>query len=186
MNDERIREIDMFDYLPPYLQKYAELKQIISNDNIEFQDIENMHWKLVDNRFFTTCDIDGISRFEKLLGITPLQDDTLESRRFRVLAKWNSTIPYNYQSLKDKIESLCGKDNYIFIVDIPKQTVIVKIGLSQKNQYDSCAEIIHDVVPCNMICDVDLLYNKQSMLQHYKHGQLETYTYGQLRNEVLE
>ena len=35
---------------------------------------------MIDNRYITSCDEEGIARFEKILGVTPKSDDTLEDR----------------------------------------------------------------------------------------------------------
>ena len=88
-----IRDVDFVDYyLPPFMQKYKEPVAAMKAEEPEFQIV----WKAVDrilyNHFISTADEYGISRFEKMLGIYPSSEDTLESRRSRVQSKWFNTV----------------------------------------------------------------------------------------------
>ena len=117
--------------------------------------------------------------------MTPKSDDTLEDRIFRCLTKWNVCLPYNYAFLERKLKELCGTE-YAIDFDIPGQTMIVKIGIAQKNQYDSVVDILEEIVPCQIVLDISLLYNQHLTLAKFTHAQLAKFTHTQLRNEVLK
>lgn len=183
MNDEK--GIDLMEYLPEYLKKYHELEEIMKTENSELENIKKRHTQAIDDRFVISCGIYGILRFEKMLGITPLTNDSLESRKFRILSKQNVSIPYNYAFLERQLEILCGKDNYQMNMNFLNQTLTIRIGLVSKNMLDSVKEIILAVVPCNIITIVDLLYNQHSTLGKFTHKQLAAYTHKQLREDVI-
>ena len=144
------RYIDLKELLPLYLQEYSELAEIMDTETPEFRLLESRHNRMIDNRYIISCDEEGIARFEKILGMTPKSDDTLEDRIFRCLTKWNVCLPYNYAFLERKLKELCGTE-YAIDFDIPGQTMIVKIGIAQKNQYDSVVDILDEIVPCNIL-----------------------------------
>lgn len=100
-----IREVDLVSYLPPFMQSYKEPVAALEAENPEF----SLMWSATDrclrNRFISTADEYGISRFEKMLKIYPTADDTLESRRSRVQSKWFNTIPYTWKVLLQLIQS---------------------------------------------------------------------------------
>lgn len=182
MHDEKT---DLMGYLPKYLQKYYEIKEIMQTENIELDNIKLCHAKAIDDRFVTSCGAYGILRFEKILGIIPFADDSLESRKFRILSKQNISIPYNYTFLERQLEMLCGKDNYSLEMDFSNQTLKIKIGLASKNMLDTVKEIIFAVVPCNILTLVDLLYNQHKLIGTHTHKQLAMHTHRQLREDII-
>ena len=70
--------------------------KLMQAENPEFQLANNETEKIKNNLFIETCDEKGISRFESIMGIFPLDTDTLESRISRVLTRWNEKLPYTY------------------------------------------------------------------------------------------
>ena len=76
-----IRDVNLVQYLPPYMQEYKEPVETLKAENPEF----TLEWKAADkvfrNRFISTADEDGIIHYEKILGIRPDINDSLESRR---------------------------------------------------------------------------------------------------------
>ena len=74
------RYINLKELLPLYLQEYSELAEIMDTETPEFRLLESRHNRMIDNRYIISCDEEGIARFEKILGMTPKSDDTLEDR----------------------------------------------------------------------------------------------------------
>lgn len=105
-----IRDVDLVSYMPEFMQSYIEPVAALETENPEFQ----MIWKAADrclrNRFISTADEYGISRFEKMLDIHSAPEDTLEARRKRVQVRWLNTAPYTMESLKDSLFKLYGKN----------------------------------------------------------------------------
>ena len=70
-----IREVDLVSYLPPFMQSYKEPVAALEAENPEF----SLMWSATDrclrNRFISTADEYGISRFEKMLKIYPTAKD---------------------------------------------------------------------------------------------------------------
>lgn len=180
------REIDISKYLPPFMTEYKELARVLDTENKEFQGIEDKHWKAIDNRFISTCDEDGIARYEELLSITPLSNDTLEDRKSRVLAKWNRILPYNYEYLRKQLEMLCGIDGYnIDFSRIHEYELVVKIALTSKNAFNDAVKMVDEIVPVNLITTVLLMYNQHETLRPWLHAELKLYTHDELRNMAL-
>ena len=177
------REIDLSQYLPPFLLEYKELKKILEIESKHLQELEDTHWQLVDNRFITSCDEAGIARFENMLGITPDDDDTLSDRQFRVLSTWNKEIPYNYKYLYTQMVTLCGEGN--FRMSLNDMVLTIRLDLGSQKKYNMVLEVLDSIVPCAVLIDLDLLYNTHRTLSGFTHAQLAAYTHNQLRSEVL-
>ena len=73
-----IREVDLVSYLPEFLREYIELKKILDVQQPEVQLLEDLTEKLKDNQFILFADTQGIEKFEQMLKIQALDDDTLE------------------------------------------------------------------------------------------------------------
>ena len=116
-----IREVDLASYLPTYLREYnQETVAALQAENPEFRLVWEGADKVLYNEFILTADESGISRFEKILGILPLNEDTLESRRARVQSRWFNEIPYTMKALVLKlipcVEILILKSKRIFCI----------------------------------------------------------------------
>ena len=149
-----IREVDLVSYLPPFMQTYKEPVAAFKAENPEFEIIWKATDKVLKNRFISTADEYGISRFEKMLDIRPTDDDTLESRRSRVQSKWFSKLPYTLRVLIQRLTVLCGdtdfKLNHNFTVGY---TLTLETDLERYGQVEELEYIINTMVPENIVVD---------------------------------
>ena len=83
-----IREVDLVSYLPPFMAKYREPAAALEAEDPEFLLAWSAADRILNNRFLSTADEYGISRFEKMLKIYPDKADDIETRRTRVLLRW--------------------------------------------------------------------------------------------------
>ena len=99
-----IRDVNLLEYLPPFVQEYVEMQQIMQAENPDVQKLEDETEIIKNNQFIQSCNLTGIRKFEELLKIIPSNVDTLESRRSRVLTRWNDVVPYTKQTLQQKLK----------------------------------------------------------------------------------
>lgn len=150
-----IREVDFVDYyLPPFMQTYKEPVATLDAEQPEFQ----LVWKAADrvlyNRFISTADGYGISRFEKLLGIYPSAEDNLESRRARVQARWFNKLPYTMRMLIEKLREICGNSDFTLRYDFDVgYTLTLHTELELFGQVEELEHIINMMVPENIVVD---------------------------------
>lgn len=150
-----IREVDFVDYyLPPFMQKYKEPVATLNAEQPEFVIV----WKAVDrilyNLFIATADEYGISRYEKMLGIYPSDEDTLESRRSRVQSKWFNMIPYTMKVLLQKLTVLCGSADFTIIHNFSEgYTLTIITDLELFGQVEELESIINSMLPENIVVD---------------------------------
>lgn len=150
-----IREVDLASYLPPFMQTYKEPVAAIEAENNEFQIIWKATDKVLKNRFISTADEYGISRFEKMLSIYPTEDDNLESRRSRVQSKWFDMIPYTVKMLNKKLIALCGDTDFTITKDYSNYRIEIMTHLGLSGQVEELEQIINYMIPCNMVVVLD-------------------------------
>lgn len=134
--------------LPPFLQEYKEIQKLMGAEEPEFQMLVEECERLLDNLFIDSADVDGISRFEKIVGILPAVDDTLELRRTRLFARWNDIVPYTISVLKKKISSIQGNKN--IEVSVADYVISIITNMEQRGQVDELMILLKEMIPCNL------------------------------------
>lgn len=145
-----IREIDLINYLPLFVQEFREIQQIMNAENPEFQLIADESERIKNNQFIETSDLVGIRRFEKMLNIIPAADDTLESRISRVLSRWNDVVPYNYRALVQKLIQLCDGLNFIINPNFNEYEMEIITHLELSGQVDELQYLLGYMIPMNI------------------------------------
>lgn len=140
-------------YIPPILEETKEFKALDQSVNAYF----NLKlWPNLEqaekNQFITTADEEGLKYYEKLCGITIAPGDTLENRRAVVLAKWIDQLPYNYQALITKLNTICGEGNYEIFPRLDE--LVIGLYTHSVSNIDAVEKIIRDIVPCNVQMDI--------------------------------
>ena len=82
-----MRDVDLVSYLPPFMADYKEIRETLKAEDPEFRLIWDASQSVLYNEFIMTADEYGISRYEKMLDLYPAKEDTLESRRAKVLIR---------------------------------------------------------------------------------------------------
>lgn len=145
------RDVDLVSYLPPFLTEFSELTTTLEAENPEFVLVWDGVDRVLHNEFIETADEYGISRFEKILNILPSKEDTLESRRARVLARWFTNVPYTIKALLSKLQNLCGESSFSISTDYDFYKITIVVDLELFGQVDELDYIIESMIPCNII-----------------------------------
>ncbi len=102
----------LIDYLPPFMQDFAEIKAVMRTEQPELDRAWlDIQIPLAD-AFIMDCDEYGIKKYESFVGTIPDPEDTLDARKARVLIYWNNFVPYTYRVLVRRLNELCGAGNY--------------------------------------------------------------------------
>ena len=173
------------DYLPPVLLKTYEFPLLCKTEQREFDRLNTAVDEVLDAQFVSTAGERGLERYEQIFSIVPQDTDTLDERRFRVLAKINAQLPFSIRRLRQQLATLCGEDGYKLEVSGGKYTLSVKVALTAKRNQQAVEELLADIVPANMVCTTSLLYNQHADLTRFTHAQLALLTHFEIREEVL-
>ncbi|NLY80446.1 MAG: DUF2313 domain-containing protein [Lysinibacillus sp.] len=181
------REVDILNYLPPVLKEIKELVEIayVENPiiNALWQEIE----KALNNQFVLTVNEDknGAARYEKMLKLKVPATDTIETRRFRILSRYQEQAPYTYTVLKQILDSLLGEEHYEMTRNVAEKWLKVKLELTVRGQFEAVELLLERITPQNMILTVELRYNQHMTVGKLTHGQMRAFTHRGLREEVL-
>lgn len=173
------------DYLPLILLKTYEFPLLCDTEQPEIDRLRDAADAVLDAQFISTAGETAIARYEKIFGITPMDTDTLDERRFKVLTRINTQLPFSVRRLRQQLATLCGEDGYKLELDGGKYTLTVKVALTAKRNQQAVEELLADIVPANMVCTTSLLYNQHADLTRFTHAQLALLTHFEIREEVL-
>ncbi len=176
------RDVDILNYYPNVITAIEEFQHLANAVNPELNKLWGKYKNIFDNQFIATLDENGCLRWEKLLKITAMGTDTLEDRRFRILARLNENIPYTYRKLENMLTTLCGND-YTMQLQNNEYRLIVRIALSVQKQFNEVKKLLTKFVPANIIIDLDLLYNQYNKYLKNRYKDLSIFTYQQLRSD---
>lgn len=146
------KDINLLSYWMPVLRKLKEFKEIAKTEEPELRYILEAIDRTLNNMFISTADEQGIKHFESMLGLYPEAGDSLEMRRFRVLAKWNDKVPYTFKELYNRLLSLCGGDISSFDIEehFTEYWLEVQTHLGVNGMFDEVAELLEEMLPANL------------------------------------
>ena len=140
-------------YLPGRMAQIKEFMDLCLAENPEFDDMEAVRKKWLNNKFPTQADEDGIAMFEKILDLHPSDSDTLEDRRFRVLTKLNERLPYTWIQLHRMMAALCGWDGYE--LKLEHFVLTVYLAMDSRSKLNSVIDMLRDVIPMHILIDIE-------------------------------
>jgi len=180
----------LIDYLPDFLKEFRELKYIMAAEQMEIDGLNSRIDRVLGNMFLDTADEYSIAYQEKMYGLQPLSDDTLEERRFRLSLLWKNNIPYTMNTLRDKLNEICSdKGNngeaYEIMLNNSAFTIAVKIAVSNVKNYNQVSNLLKQMCPANLMINISVMYNQHKTISKLTYNQLKAYTHNQIRNEVL-
>lgn len=179
-------ERNLIEYLPEFLRDVKEYQAILTTaEQPEMIKLWEAEENALKDQFIVDATESGISRWEKILGITPKATDSLDVRRFSILTRINEQIPFTLTTLKEQLRSLCGEDGYDVNLDAKNYTLSVRVALTAESNFDEVELFLKRVVPANLVVDLSLKYSQHSKYTSNTHEGLATFTHEQLRNEVM-
>lgn len=165
-----MRTPDLLSYLPPVVKQFREIKQIMDVENPEFKLVFDTSEQVLKNLFIYDCDLDGIKRYEIIIGIKPSTDDTLQSRIFRVASRWNDKTLYTWKVLLEKLDALCGKGNYTITLNNDIYTIQLITSIGIYGGLEEIYKLLNEVIPCNLIVNVSNILHRKLETAEYNGG----------------
>lgn len=177
--------VDLNIHLPLHLQEITEFKAINEVEGIEAEQLRNACIATRNEFFIATATDYGLKKREQPIKIMAKDTESLDDRRFRLIARYNEQAPFTFPSIEDQIERLCGVGGYVFEYGPEPFHLKVRVALIAKNQFSEVSLTLRKTVPANVVVDLSLLYNQNKTLHPYTNAQLGLYTNKYLRNEVM-
>lgn len=139
-------------YFPRYYEGILETDELIKVENDIWNNLYLLLNKAKNNQFIAYADEDGIYAYEQLFQIVAdPETETLEERRFRLLNRIQTLSYYTMIYLRQKLDSLFGKNNYEIEMDYLNYTLYVKSNASNSFIYKESIATINKIKPANIV-----------------------------------
>ena len=123
-------------YLPEVLKDYREFKLIMGVEQPELETLWDVLVDALDDQFIWDATENGVNRWESILKLYPKASDSLDDRKFRIIAKINQQLPFTITSLHQQLINLCGNDGYTVELQNALHKLIVRVALTRKANYE--------------------------------------------------
>lgn len=161
--------VDILSYWIKELRRIKEFQEIAKVEKIEFARLYGETERSLRNLFIETADEDGIKRLEKITGIYPEAEDTLEKRRAQLYVYWNDKEPYTEENLKSRLETLCGAGNYEVNPDYSNFLIQIITQVGGYGIFDEITRMLDYFLPANLLLDLQNTIKGESSASIY-HG----------------
>ena len=137
------------DLWPPIMQELEEFQKIAGIEELYFDQLKQEIENIVDDQFIQTATEKGIARREKMLKVVTFADDTLETRRHRILLKYLDRLPYTYKRLLQYLSSVSS--NFNVTLNNDAYELFIQIVLAGYSQRDALAAVLGRMIPANLV-----------------------------------
>lgn len=155
---EIMREVNILNYLPEFMQEYMEIKCILELENKELQKEYEEIERAFNNSFIFSTDKQGIAIFEKMMKIYPKSTDTLQERQNRVYAKWNAVLPYTWKWLGEYLTAYFNDTNTVATPVLFNQDYRLDIRLKKEEQFNehdyNVFKELRVLIPANLTLNI--------------------------------
>lgn len=137
------------DRLPSFMAELLEFERLMDAEQIIWsqaeEEVKNLH---SDFSLFTLREY-GAVRWEKILGLVPGKEDSLEMRKNRILLAYLSKLPYTYRALLRYLAQVTQD----FAVDwnSADYTLFLRVKLAGYSERTALLAVLRQMLPANIL-----------------------------------
>lgn len=143
------------------------------SESLEFDFVAKRILKIYADRFILQASEYGIGRYEKILGIEPGKNESLEERRKRVYLLWNKKIRWTHRTFLQWLDVYLGKDNYKLSLDYDKYGIEIDVIVKESLYFDldDLGRQVRDIIPANLTQFIRIKFIRDQTIYYCMYGQ---------------
>lgn len=142
-------------YLPEFIAEIKEFQELDQVVSLEVNALRDKLQQLQDNQFIESANDEGLRRYEQMLGLAGIGN--LETRRFNILNKYNSTIPFTMRWLNNMLNTTLGNGNFLIDMDHERYTLTISIVQAKEQFIEVLYQDLRKKIPANIALYINLL-----------------------------
>lgn len=154
-----MKTVDTIHYFPQHIKNIEEFQRIAQAYNKELQLIWAALGAQQENQYFDAMDEATCARWESLIGIQLVGDETLIERRIAIKGRWTSSLPYTEPKFHEVLKAMVG-NYYALSINVQQKLLQVGIFLAQMLKTDSVYDMMRAMTPADMDVIVKIIYNR--------------------------
>lgn len=149
--ETKLREVKIEEYWPLIVKNTAEFGQIAVAENPEFNNLAECIYRVLCDSFIDADMTEyGVSRWEKMLGITPAAGDTLDDRKTRILTQLSVKIPYTWRVLKQMLLGYLDESQFVFDYINDEGKLVLHTDRISDDKLETINTLLDKVIPANI------------------------------------
>lgn len=169
---------------PEVITQIPDIAKIYEINDDQIEELEADVDQIEADTFVDTMSDETLKQWEKIYDINVYDDESLDDRRTKVKGKMLEKLPYSYRVLVRNLDALLPS-GYELDIDEDLLSIEVRVVLTDKYLLANVKKLLEDIVPLNMVLDIDLSYNTYNVLGLHAHDELTDYTYQGLNDEPI-
>lgn len=143
------------------------------SESLEFDFVAKRILKIYADRFILQASEYGIGRYERILGIEPGKNESLEDRRKRVYLLWNRKIRWTHRTFLKWLDVYLGKDNYKLSLDYDKYGIEIDVIVKESLYFDldDLQRQVRDIIPANLTQFIRIKFIRDQTIYYGMYGQ---------------
>ena len=143
------------------------------SESLEFDFVAKRILKIYADKFILQASEYGISRYERILGIEPGKNESLEDRRKRVYLLWNKKIRWTHRTFLKWLDVYLGKDNYKLSLDYDKYGIEIDVTIKGSLYFDldDLGRQVRDIIPANLTQFIRIKFIRDQKIFYGMYGQ---------------
>jgi hypothetical protein len=145
-------------YYPQVLQSVLEFQAIINSEYPEFEDLKAEHQKVLNNAYLTIMGEERIEQWEKILGIRPLVDSSLEDRRETIIARIRGQGKLNAELINLIVGTFTGGTANSWVADGTLYIEITPPPENKSYKFENVEQELRHKIPAHLQLNVSRNY----------------------------
>lgn len=143
------------------------------SESLEFDFVAKRILKIYADRFILQASEYGIGRYEKILGIEPGKNESLEDRRKRVYLLWNKKIRWTHRTFLKWLDVYLGKGNYKLSLDYDKYGIEIDVIIKESLYFDleDLQRQVRNIIPANLTQFIRIKFIRDQTIYYGMYGQ---------------
>lgn len=146
-------ERKLINYLPYQVREFKEYQGITTGEQPEFVLAWDYWQEVFDNQYIDIAGDCGLSRWEKMLGITPKATETLESRRITIKTRLNNFTPYTFRAFMRMLNYIADGEPFEVYLDPGTYLMRFVLQWEARGKIENLEYLIQEILPQNIAID---------------------------------
>lgn len=150
----------MLDYYPEVIKAIREFQILIKTQSLEVEEMHEHLTQLLSNAYIDTADESTITKWEQMLGITPLEqgEDTMETwlsdRRETILARLYRVEKLNTKTINDIVRIFTGGSATSYFKDGTISVLIQPPSDNKQYKFANVEQELRKKIPAHLLFQV--------------------------------
>lgn len=164
--------------MPDWYEGVYEMDKLLETDATLFKESCELAQRVQDSSLVMLCDEESLKMYETLFQIIPQPNDSLDTRRERVLYRLQLKRPFNIHYLKKRIEEVIPVGSYKITVNVQQYSFNLEYVTGFTSKWiPEVNKLVLVILPANLIYTVTINFEDSFIITEQPKMQMHSVEY---------